>query len=496
MRKRALFFLLCCLFVSAVAHAEYPLEGLISYYSFNDPSDPTKDLTGAHNGVNHGAEYVADGKIGGAFKFNGRDYIDLGEGDGDFDLFANTKMTIAMWVKPEDPSSPPPFWDFSLLTKNKLNEYSGWHINFGYMSGEPVIDNIALSKLYQSNALSPYIVGLYDFSLNHWYHIVIVIDGDNSAIYINGEEVGSYSRKNNMDLRNTNNSYNLVIGAHPLNASTSCFGTIDEVFIYNRALLEEEVQLIYQFVFNAPPVANAGPDQFLTADISGSALVTLDGSASSDADSSPGTNDDIVNFEWFENGNLIGQGESIQVQMEVGEHEITLIVMDSEGEISEDMVLISIEAAAISGDLDGDGDCDYYDFIIMQNCLGSYNGGLHYIPEADFDEDGFITEHDMNIFISLHPDNMPLDQLCGTATIDSIVIKGFNDDDVPILETDVLFDIIFDTGEGPFLISAEAYGTQLGIALLEAYEGQIAVNVCLDVMPFIPVSFWVYSVTF
>ncbi|ANM30360.1 hypothetical protein ABI59_13435 [Acidobacteria bacterium Mor1] len=49
---------------------------------------------------------------------------------------------------------------------------------------------------------------------------------------------------------------------------------------------------------NVPPVADAGPSSTVECDLPGGARVTLDGSASSDANSTPGTNDDITGFRW------------------------------------------------------------------------------------------------------------------------------------------------------------------------------------------------------
>jgi hypothetical protein len=69
--------------------------------------------------------------------------------------------------------------------------------------------------------------------------------------------------------------------------------------------------------------------------------VLLDGSFSSDPDSSPGTNDDIVRFQWFEDYGLpsqkaIGMGESLSAQLAVGSHRITLKVTDRAGLASTD----------------------------------------------------------------------------------------------------------------------------------------------------------------
>ena len=66
------------------------------------------------------------------------------------------------------------------------------------------------------------------------------------------------------------------------------------------------------------------------------AMVLLDGSLSKDPDSSPGTNDDIVRFEWFEDYGLasqlfLGNGDLLNVQLALGIHSITLKVIDSQG---------------------------------------------------------------------------------------------------------------------------------------------------------------------
>jgi len=64
--------------------------------------------------------------------------------------------------------------------------------------------------------------------------------------------------------------------------------------------------------------------------------VVLDGSESHDPDSTPGTNDDILLFEWFENFALpsqipLGSGSRLAVTLGLGRHAITLRVTDSQG---------------------------------------------------------------------------------------------------------------------------------------------------------------------
>jgi len=92
---------------------------------------------------------------------------------------------------------------------------------------------------------------------------------------------------------------------------------------------------------NQPPVADAGDDEDVECASFDGAVVRLDGSASTDADSTPGTNDDIVRFEWFENFELpdeepLGDGEILDVSLALGRHLITLRVTDSAGESATD----------------------------------------------------------------------------------------------------------------------------------------------------------------
>lgn len=230
----------------------YPTNGLVSYYGFNDSSNPTSDETGNHDGTNYGAEYVSEGVFGGAFRFSGNDYIDLGEGGGDFDLYENTKMTIAMWVMPENPSNPPDFWQFELLNKIEQNIYDGWHFNLGVHHGAPVLP-IGFAKHYLNDSNSPAMGSQDDpsgLAFDQWYHLAAVINGADSTFYVNGVEVVSISWANEhrMDYGNADNERHLYIGANP-NPIYRTYATIDEVFIYNSALNGSEIQELYG---NAP----------------------------------------------------------------------------------------------------------------------------------------------------------------------------------------------------------------------------------------------------
>ena len=90
--------------------------------------------------------------------------------------------------------------------------------------------------------------------------------------------------------------------------------------------------------------AHAGEDSTSECTSFSGAMMTLDGSASTDVDSSPGTNDDIVAFEWFEyygspNQIILGTGEILDVSLPLGKHISTLKVTDSAGQTDIDKVI-------------------------------------------------------------------------------------------------------------------------------------------------------------
>jgi hypothetical protein len=91
---------------------------------------------------------------------------------------------------------------------------------------------------------------------------------------------------------------------------------------------------------NISPEASAGPDQFVAASETDTASVSLDGSGSADSDST------IEAYRWYENDTLIAEGITPQVELGIGEHTIVLTVVDDDGAIDWDEVIITVEPAA------------------------------------------------------------------------------------------------------------------------------------------------------
>jgi hypothetical protein len=93
---------------------------------------------------------------------------------------------------------------------------------------------------------------------------------------------------------------------------------------------------------NRPPVGSAGADQTIECTGDLTATATLDGSGSTDPDSTPGTNDDIGRFDWSEGGTPLASGMIVRVPFHLGSHDVTLTVTDRAGAIASDDTVVTV----------------------------------------------------------------------------------------------------------------------------------------------------------
>ncbi|MCI0551037.1 MAG: PKD domain-containing protein, partial [Anaerolineae bacterium] len=95
---------------------------------------------------------------------------------------------------------------------------------------------------------------------------------------------------------------------------------------------------------NQAPVAHAGADQTITdSNDDGFELVTLNGAGSMDVD---GT---IVSYVWREGLNQIAAGATAQVYLTTGTHTLTLRVIDNQGALGTDTVVITVNPSGQLG---------------------------------------------------------------------------------------------------------------------------------------------------
>jgi hypothetical protein len=96
-----------------------------------------------------------------------------------------------------------------------------------------------------------------------------------------------------------------------------------------------ERTLVFDRLASGPIASITAPASAECSGPSG-ASVTLDGSGSVDPESTPGTNDDIVSFDWYESigtasERLLGSGETLTLDLSLGAHAITLKTTDRAG---------------------------------------------------------------------------------------------------------------------------------------------------------------------
>ena len=106
-----------------------------------------------------------------------------------------------------------------------------------------------------------------------------------------------------------------------------------EIFTHNT-------ETVLAFVTGSAPTAAIAAPSTVECGPAGAPSVTLDGSRSTDPDSTPGSNDDIASFEWYEeigpgSRQPLGTGETLTVGLSPGTHHILLVVTDRAGHSGE-----------------------------------------------------------------------------------------------------------------------------------------------------------------
>src|SRR5262245_39245191 len=134
------------------------------------------------------------------------------------------------------------------------------------------------------------------------------------------------------------------IDLRSLESGTSCHLTMT-LTDGNTAPVHGLTDFAYQgesslvFRFGGPPTAVASVAPRGACAVAAGAMGALDGSASTAPDSTPGTEDDIAAYDWYEDYGLpgqrsIGSGRTLSVLLPLGSHALTLVVADRAGATS------------------------------------------------------------------------------------------------------------------------------------------------------------------
>jgi hypothetical protein len=204
-----------------------PTDGLVAYYPLNGNA---KDYAGGNDGTVNGA-VVSSGLGQSAYSFDGvDDYIHIGE---QLTLDKNSS-TLSFWMNANIMANMNLFgitsttYSINLIEFRQTSFYCETNNNCGFFSS-PTINPI---------------------SINEWNHFVVVFNSGHAYWYQNGEYIGETP-----DYGSTNcaapaitkmidNTYIRYIGSGGY--SQSFDGKIQDVRIYNKALTDEEVNILYK----------------------------------------------------------------------------------------------------------------------------------------------------------------------------------------------------------------------------------------------------------
>jgi hypothetical protein len=228
--------------------------GLVLYLPF-DKSDENglihDESSAGNDGHVFGAQWVSDGKFGGAYQFhitNVTDRIVIPSSD----TLNPDNFTVTAWVKAADHDG---FWN-RILDKDWRSGYClslGGDYNGKANRGKLVFESGG-GSVGTSRVLND----------NQWHHVAGSYDGSVLRCYIDG--TGPNPVKKSRPLKKS--SWDLCVGNSVVDYDTgelNAFdGLIDEVRIYNRALSAPEIKTLATVthagvdVFSAPPADNSG----------------------------------------------------------------------------------------------------------------------------------------------------------------------------------------------------------------------------------------------
>ena len=219
MKHLTLFFLTAC--VGLLTHAQVPsyvpTDGLVGWYPFNGNANDESGVS--DDGEMFSLEAAEDrfGNANSAFYFSGSGCNPHIETNIDFQG-SSEGMTISYWLNRQGNGCIYPrlfgFWSGG-------NNPKSWGMAWG---NSAVLDYMGESP-----------------ANNQWHHVLVTLDADSIHAYLNGELKGGYGSSKQPPLA----SY-MSIGRMTHPAYDAFNGYMDDFGIWNRILLPEEIESMYE----------------------------------------------------------------------------------------------------------------------------------------------------------------------------------------------------------------------------------------------------------
>jgi len=174
------------------------------------------------------SEWV-EGKTGKALKFDGTTYVQANDNPS---LNFTEELTISFWIYPVSWNKKP---GRNLIINKGLDEQWGFDLNYNYPD---TIDQMRFYINLDKKRKDIFAPGSAP-ELGKWTHLTVTYDKKNIRIYKNGEP---------LELSGGANTGPIGVSSAPLRISDadSFKGLVDEVYVFNRAISDDEVKKIYE----------------------------------------------------------------------------------------------------------------------------------------------------------------------------------------------------------------------------------------------------------
>jgi len=220
---------------SALIPGEYPKDGLIAYWGFNQGIVDGKvidESVNGHDGTVMNNPEIVDGILGNGMRFHGKNYTGT-EGDHvllpDLGLSSRSSFTMSLWANEIDTVYP--YYGEAYICNGGDSFIGIAHL----------WDKLYFSVSHWDSAL---VIDYDPTFMNTFTHYCLVFDDGLVKAYINGISIDQ--KEQNISI--SRDGFGLAIhwwdSGEGL-VSTRFGGILDEVLIYNRALSSEEVYSLY-----------------------------------------------------------------------------------------------------------------------------------------------------------------------------------------------------------------------------------------------------------
>jgi hypothetical protein len=209
-------------------------NGLVAYYPFNGNAS---DASGnGNNGTVSGATLTQNmfGMSNSAYSFDGvSDYISI----PDFPQADANQLTVSVWLKAYSWTNiPTPAQLYvDILGKDDYQPGTRQWVCQGTRVGQIRWAVFTSTGEYDLDSIS-------ELQTNQWYQVVMVWDGTNSSVYINGVFDSSLSAPGTLVQGNAP----VRLGGNPVDVQEFLHGNMTDVRIYDLALSSDEVLQLFQ----------------------------------------------------------------------------------------------------------------------------------------------------------------------------------------------------------------------------------------------------------